>query len=100
MSKKPKKPTSLTEILFDVDAYLADGGKLSDLEVPTDEESQARVKAFASASASDETLHRMVRVGRFLERLGDVSPSDDAVIGSVLSEERLQSLWRETSASG
>jgi hypothetical protein len=99
MSKKPKKPTNLTEISFDIDGYVADGGKLSDLEVPTDEKSQSQVKAFARASASEETLHRMVRVGRFMERLGEVSPSEDAVIGSVLSEERLQRLWRETSPS-
>jgi hypothetical protein len=78
MRNGSRKTKSLMEITFDLDAYLADGGKLSDLELPTDEESQARVKAFARASSSDETLHRMVRVGRFLQRLGDESPSESA----------------------
>jgi hypothetical protein len=44
MRNGSRKTKSLMEITFDLDAYLADGGKLSDLELPTDEESQARVK--------------------------------------------------------
>jgi hypothetical protein len=85
--------TTLLEIGFDVDGYLAKGGTLLDLEVISSDRDKARIEA--AVRVGTISVDRVLRFGRFLERVGEAGPSK-VFVGSALSEERLQHMWRQT----
>lgn len=74
----------------DLDAYLENGGRLSDL-YPPGRDNWLRLKPFAEQLGQE----RFARLAKFLRRVTAAVPDGDTP-GEVLTEERLRSLWRAT----
>jgi hypothetical protein len=81
------------QLRFDVDAYLASGGQLLDLDTP-DETAAADIKA---TNWSNEERERMRRLGMFFRHLGAMCPANTKV-GDVFTEEQARAMWRDTSS--
>jgi hypothetical protein len=87
-------PTTFLDISFDVDAYLAKNGKL--LELYLGEPSNIlKMRIEAEVRSGRVSVDHVARVGRFMESVSKLVPSK-VTIGSALSEDRLQKLWRES----
>jgi len=87
----------LSDIDFDVDAYLRMGGHLADLslDIP-DEKLRAIEDEAVSGQISDEARDRMARVARFLMGLSQFG-GKDAIPGDRVTEEAvLQGIWLAT----
>jgi hypothetical protein len=74
----------------DLDAYLENGGKLSDL-YPPGRDNWRRLKPFAGQLGQDT----FARLAKFLRRVTAAVP-DRETGREVLTEEQLRSLWRAT----
>ena len=86
---------SLFDIDFDIDAYLADGGRLLDLAFPSPREKQL-VEGWLN-SQGPEARGRVGRVGEFLTRIGSTRRPDSAAsVGAHLTEEELRAIWQQT----
>jgi hypothetical protein len=92
MTVKTKRPTTLFAISFDLDSYLANGGAILDLVLPSVAD-EARIEA--AVRMAKIPPDRVARFGEFLKRVGKVGPAN-AAVGSALSEARLQRIWRAT----
>jgi hypothetical protein len=92
-STENEQPTTLMDISFDVDAYLANGGKLFKLMMSVSDEEMARIET--AVRSGSLPVDRVARVARFLDRVGKLAPAK-VMLGSALSEDRLQMMWRET----
>jgi hypothetical protein len=94
-------PMLLTNPYFDGDSYLAGGGKLTELIIPTKEKrfwDAGAEMAFSTLSADDRpgARARFARLIAFCERLG--ARIGDTRIGDVMSEEEAQEVWRDTAS--
>jgi hypothetical protein len=89
-------PMLLTNPYFDVDAYLGDGGKLTELIIPAKEkrfwEAGAEM-ALGTLSAKERPSApaRFAKLRAFCECFGD--GTGDTPIGDVMSEEEAQMAW-------
>ena len=88
-------PLTFWAIDFDVDSYLAGGGKMLDLALLSWTDKVELEYDARCGRVSEDTLRRMGRVSNFLDSVAKIAPSK-ASIGSTLSEERLQSIWQST----
>jgi hypothetical protein len=91
-------PIILTNPLFDVDAYLADGGRLTELIIPCKQNrfwEGSRVKAALKKLGNDEqsaARTRFARLNAFCQCLGD--GASDVQVGYKLSEEEAKVAWQ------
>jgi hypothetical protein len=92
--KRNDKRTTFYDINFDVDAYLAKGGRLLDL-VLTGNSPPEILSLAQSGGIKDETLERMGRAGRFFHCLMEYGESHE-LVGTALTEEQLRSIWERT----
>ena len=95
-------PLLLTNSHFDVDAYLAHGGKLAELIIPAKEKRfwEARAEIDLNTFSADEqpsARTRFARLGRFCQCLGE--RVGDVRIGDILSEEEAQAVWQATATT-
>ena len=79
------------EIHKDLDAYIARGGKLMELNL-LDERTHKRLESVIAAELDATTIARHVR---FFKSIMDLMRSKRTV-GEALTESKLQALWRET----
>jgi hypothetical protein len=91
ITMQPRK-TSLLSIDFDVDSYLARGGKLLDLELVPSTADREQIEATVR-TMSEAKLNRIRRVGEFLTRVGELGADPESSIGETLTEEQLQRIW-------
>jgi hypothetical protein len=77
----------------DLDAYIARGGKLSELNL-LDEATHKRLESVIAAELSKETL---ARLSRFFRSIMDTM-NRKRPVGEVLTESKLQELWRRTAS--
>jgi hypothetical protein len=99
-----RQPVTWAQLRFDVDAYLARGGRLMDVVLPTSaldrRMEEMRIEALTPGMTGEEQEvmgQRIGRVGRFLQRVGEQQgQSKSTTVGSVLTEEDLRRIWRET----
>ena len=94
-------PLMLNNPYVDVDAYLAHGGKLTDLIIPTKERRfwGAGAETTLSTMSADEqpsALTRFARLNAFCQALGE---RGELRIGDILSEEEARAVWREAAAT-
>jgi len=91
-------PIILTNPLFDVDAYLADGGRLTELIIPRKWNrfwEGARAKAALNKLGNDEqsgARTRFARLNAFCRGLGD--GAGEVQVGHKLSEEEATDAWQ------
>jgi hypothetical protein len=95
-------PLTLNNPYVDVDAYLAHGGKLTDLIIPAKEKRfwESGVETALDTISADEqpsALSRFARLGAFCQGLG--KHDGELRIGDILSEEEAQAVWREAAAT-
>ena len=88
----------LTNPYFDGDSYLAGGGKLTELIIPSKEKrfwKAGAEMALSTLSAGEQprAQARLARLSAFCERLGD--RIGDTHIGDLMYEEEAQKAWRE-----
>ena len=89
-------PTAtFTEINFEVDEYLTKGGRLRDLALPSGAELKTIERLAKSGAFTVEILNRIARIGRFFEHVAQLG-EERANIGEMVTEETLQSIWRDT----
>jgi hypothetical protein len=86
----------------DVDAYLAHGGELTNLIIPTKERRfwGAGAETALSTMSADEqpsALTRFARLSAFCQALGE--RDGELRIGDILSEEEARAVWREAAAT-
>lgn len=86
--------TSPIEFGFDIDAYLAKGGGLMNLELGLSATEKVFLSAFA-AHATPEFRARVARFGEFLMLVGSSSAGNEKV-GDRLTESELRNLWQRT----
>ena len=91
------RSVSWISIDFDVETYLANGGKLLNVGMGTPEEIACLEAMASSDELSDEMRNRIDRVGRFLQLLGSIVGSEQKV-GDWTEEEVLR-IWRKTRPS-
>jgi hypothetical protein len=77
----------------DLDAYIARGGKLSELNL-LDEATHKRLESVIAAELSKATL---ARLSRFFRSIMDTM-NRKRPVGEVLTESKLQELWRRTAS--
>jgi cytochrome P450 len=77
----------------DLDAYIARGGKLSELNL-LDEATHKRLESLIAAELSKATL---ARLSRFFRSIMDTM-NRKRPVGEVLTESKLQELWRRTAS--
>jgi hypothetical protein len=87
--------TTLTEINFDVDEYLSNGGRLRDLSLPSGAELKTIERLAKSGTFTAEIRDRIGRIGSFLERIAQLG-EERVMTGERVTEETLQSIWRTT----
>jgi hypothetical protein len=95
-------PLMLNNPYVDVDAYLAHGGKLTDLIIPAKEKrfwGSGAETALGTMSADEQpsALNRFARLSAFCQNLGE--RDGELCIGDLLSEEEAQAVWREAAAT-
>ena len=91
----PRKQTfqEWLEIHKDLDAYIALGGKLRELNL-LDEVTHKRLEDVIAAELGEETL---ARLSRFFKSIMDTM-NRNRPVGEVLTESKLQKLWRKTAS--
>jgi hypothetical protein len=87
----PNQEPDLVEIAFDLDRYIADDGKLSEIRFV----SHARALDWARTVPAEIASHRLERWGDYCGRMSK-KLADKAVVGEHLSENDLQLLWQES----
>jgi hypothetical protein len=94
-TQMPRKQTfqEWLEIHKDLDAYIARGGKLRELNL-LDEVSHKRLEYVIAAELGEETL---ARLSRFFKSIMDTM-NRKRPVGEVLTESKLQELWRKTAS--
>jgi hypothetical protein len=92
----PRKQTFLEwlEIHKDLDAYIARGGKLMDLNLLDD----ATHKRLESVIAAELGQAANLRLTRFYKSIMD-SMHTKRTVGEALTEPKLQALWRKTASN-
>jgi hypothetical protein len=85
---------------FDIDTYLAKGGKILDLQMPAERADFALVEreigamlAMMSDKERGRIRRRLVRISKFYARLGRLGAPHHIV---TITEERARAIWRET----
>jgi hypothetical protein len=79
----------------DLDAYIANGGRLLDLRLgQLDQLSDAVLEMIVR----DVGIEQWERLGRFYLAVATVRPEEETKVGDVLSEDQLRAIWRETAA--
>jgi len=91
----PRKQTfqEWLEIHKDLDAYIARGGKLRELNL-FDELTHKRLEDVIAAELGEETL---ARLSRFFKSIMDTM-NRKRPVGEVLTESKLQELWGKTAS--
>lgn len=94
-TQMPRKQTfqEWLEIHKDLDAYIAHGGKLRELNL-LDEVTHKRLEDVIAAELGEETL---ARLSRFFKSIMDTM-NRKRTVGDVLTESKLQKLWRKTAS--
>jgi hypothetical protein len=82
------------EIHKDLDAYIARGGKLMDLNL-LDDATHKRLETVIAAELGQETN---LRLTRFFKSIMD-SMHSKRTVGEALTESKLQALWRKTASN-
>jgi hypothetical protein len=92
----PRKQTfqEWLEIHKDLDAYIARGGKLMDLNLLDD----ATHKRLESVIATELGQAANLRLTRFYKSIMD-SMHSKRTVGEALTESKLQALWRKTASN-
>jgi hypothetical protein len=90
-------PTTLMDIEFDVDTYVANGGQLLDLMLIPSLKDRARVLRWIE-TVDEETRARVARVGEFAKLIGSQCEPDETV-ESRFTEEQLRELWQKTASA-
>lgn len=86
---------TISEINFDVDEYLSNGGLLRDLALPSGAELKRIEHLAKSGTLTAEIRDRIARIGRFLERIAKLR-EERVITGERVTEETLQSIWQAT----
>jgi len=84
---------SIFSIEYDVDSYLARGGRLSNLRIPGDREFELGVSLLCPKP------EHVWRWARFMQKLSDCvtgNETEDETVNDVFSEKQLRQLWAET----
>jgi hypothetical protein len=91
----------LMAIKYDIDKYIADGGKLLDLTMPLDHLlSEQWLEQWVIAETAEDSAERaelsarLERVGEWMKRVGQWA--GDKKIGSSFTEDELRSIWEQT----
>jgi hypothetical protein len=82
------------KIVNDIDGYIARGGKLLELEMSPDLSSLPPQAQNVLETGIDPAA--AARVAAFFEAVGNEHPTKGARIGEVITEKRLQEIWRGT----
>jgi hypothetical protein len=80
------------DIYMDLDAYVAKGGRLLDLELYNPEDWPPDAQKYILERMGPE---RLARMDRFLARLA-VGMDPDQMVGHGLTEDEIRAIWRET----
>jgi hypothetical protein len=80
-------------IYSNLDAYIAKGGQLLDLNLHDWEDVPDAVTTFIAEQLGAELMNRL---GRFFSRVAEAMSDEDALVGDVLKEEQMRAIWRET----
>jgi hypothetical protein len=94
--------TNLIEIKFDIDKYIADGGKLLDLTMPLNHPlSEQWLAQWVIAQTAEDSVERaklcarIERYGEWVGRIGEWAGHEQKV-GDVLTEDDVRSIWEQT----
>jgi hypothetical protein len=87
--------TTISEINFDVDEYLSNGGLLRELALPSGAELKTIERLAKSGTFTAGIRDRIARIGSFLERIARLG-EERVMTGERVTEEALQSIWRAT----
>jgi hypothetical protein len=87
---EPMNAPDLVDIDFDLDRYITDGGKLSEIRFV----SPARALEWARTVPAEISSSRLERWGRYCGEMAKTFPSEDKV-GERLSEDDLQRIWKD-----
>jgi len=86
---------AISEINFDVDAYLSNGGLLRDLALPSGAELKKIEHLAKSGALTAEIRVHLARIARFLERAAKLR-EERIITRERVTEEALQSIWHAT----
>jgi hypothetical protein len=81
------------EKMKDLDAYIAKGGRLLNFGPLDISQLPPVLRGIVVKEMGPE---RLARMGRFLVRVSQLTPQEDAPIRNVLTEKQVRAAWRES----